>query len=201
MITSRGSATLCSVGRDAGYTLAKACATATVTGVAITPASRGLNCRRPGRAEGKERGQIAQPDVSSFRVGYTRAYSSPDGVSHFGDGQLAMQPVAYVQGVSQADPVEAEPPTALRFSHITTGHVIDWHPTPRRQFVLMLSGVMEVRVGDGDTRHFGPGSVLFVEDTVGQGHQTPYTPRFLCNHIQLETAAAKIDAPAESRNE
>jgi hypothetical protein len=32
--------------------------------------------------------------------------------------------------------------------------------------------MLELTVGDGETRRFGPGSVVFVEDTDGQGHQS-----------------------------
>jgi hypothetical protein len=58
------------------------------------------------------------------------------------------------------------------FSRVAAGYDNDWHPAPRRQFVLILSGAMELTVGDGETRRFGPGNVVFVEDTTGQGHQT-----------------------------
>ena len=48
----------------------------------------------------------------------------------------------------------------------------DWHPAPRRQFVVLLTGAVEVTVSDGETRPFGPGSVFLVEDTAGAGHRT-----------------------------
>jgi len=34
----------------------------------------------------------------------------------------------------------------------------------------MLKGSVAVEVSDGETRQFGPGSVLFFEDTWGKGH-------------------------------
>jgi hypothetical protein len=37
---------------------------------------------------------------------------------------------------------------------------------------MVLSGVLEVEVGDGERRSFGPGNVLLVTDTEGQGHLT-----------------------------
>lgn len=78
----------------------------------------------------------------------------------------------YVPGIPLVDSAEPQPATALRFSRVSGGYDSDWHPAPRRQFVLILSGVLEVTVGDGETRRFGPGSVVFVEDTDGQGHQS-----------------------------
>ncbi|MBC7779783.1 MAG: hypothetical protein H7125_06695 [Proteobacteria bacterium] len=46
----------------------------------------------------------------------------------------------------------------------------DFHNPPQRQFVVTLSGAVELRVGDGSVRVFGPGDVLFAEDTHGEGH-------------------------------
>jgi hypothetical protein len=41
---------------------------------------------------------------------------------------------------------------------------------PRRQFVLVLVGELEVEVSDGEVRRFAPGSLILVEDTWGKGH-------------------------------
>src|SRR5437870_989233 len=49
----------------------------------------------------------------------------------------------------------------------------DWHPAPRRQFVVLLTGAVEVTVSDGETRPFGPGSVFLVEDIAGAGRREP----------------------------
>lgn len=46
------------------------------------------------------------------------------------------------------------------------------HPAPRRQFVIILSGHLEIGLGDGSTHVFGPGDARLVEDTTGQGHTT-----------------------------
>ena len=46
-----------------------------------------------------------------------------------------------------------------------------FHPTPAAQFVVYLQGTMSITVTDGETRHFGPGDVLRVEDTAPcKGH-------------------------------
>jgi hypothetical protein len=46
----------------------------------------------------------------------------------------------------------------------------EFHTPPQRQFVITLSGAVELRVGDGTTRRFGPGDIILAEDTVGEGH-------------------------------
>ena len=43
---------------------------------------------------------------------------------------------------------------------------------PRLQSVIVLSGQMEIGIGDGTKRMFNPGDILQVEDLSGQGHTT-----------------------------
>ena len=46
-----------------------------------------------------------------------------------------------------------------------------YHPAPAAQFVVYLSGEMTVTTSDGQTRRFGPGDVLRVEDVAPcKGH-------------------------------
>jgi hypothetical protein len=52
------------------------------------------------------------------------------------------------------------------------GTVLDWHPAPRRQYVITLSGEAELEVAGGKKIHVGPGQIDLVEDTTGRGHIT-----------------------------
>ncbi len=47
-----------------------------------------------------------------------------------------------------------------------------WHNCPRRQFVITLSGHVELGFGDGTTKRLGPGDISLMEDHTGQGHTT-----------------------------
>jgi uncharacterized cupin superfamily protein len=38
------------------------------------------------------------------------------------------------------------------------------------KFVVNLSGEVEITVSDGETRRFGPGTILLAEDVTGKGH-------------------------------
>jgi hypothetical protein len=48
----------------------------------------------------------------------------------------------------------------------------DWHTAPRRQYIFILAGQMEIGIGDGTTRRFGPGDAVLADDLTGQGHTT-----------------------------
>jgi quercetin dioxygenase-like cupin family protein len=58
----------------------------------------------------------------------------------------------------------------VSFSRAPAGHFLDWHPAPRRQYVISLSGQVEIGMGDGTVRRFGPGDVFLAEDLTGRGH-------------------------------
>lgn len=60
----------------------------------------------------------------------------------------------------------------IRFGSRPSGIIQDWHPAPQRQFVIILSGYLEIGFEDGSKKVFGPGDARLVEDTTGKGHTT-----------------------------
>ena len=46
------------------------------------------------------------------------------------------------------------------------------HPTPRRQFAVILSGLCQTMTTDGEVRRLSPGSIVLLEDSEGVGHVT-----------------------------
>lgn len=62
--------------------------------------------------------------------------------------------------------------TSIRFGIREPRVLQDWHPAPQRQFVIILSGQLEIGFEDGSTKVFGPGDARLVEDTTGKGHTT-----------------------------
>jgi len=104
---------------------------------------------------------------------YAVVYSDNRGVTHFRDDYLPWQQSQgdrNLPGSLTLTPyVEAE---KLGFLHLPKGYDADWHPAPGKRFVMVLTGVGEVEVGDGERRTFTPGSILLVTDVSGQGHRT-----------------------------
>ena len=97
---------------------------------------------------------------------YTRIYATPDGESHLQDVEVEMKPGEYASAMSE---MVAAKGVIFRESH-SGEYFIDWHNAPRRQFVVNLTGDVEIQVSDGETRRFGPGSILLAEDVTGKGH-------------------------------
>lgn len=119
---------------------------------------------------------------------YTRVYTDENDETHFEDVEIELLPVDF-----------APPAPALNLSALTEAKKIgyvnapagwygDWHPTPKRQVFVYISGEIEATVSDGEVRVFGPGCVTLLEDTTGKGHTSRVVgdQEVLCVVIQLE---------------
>jgi hypothetical protein len=110
--------------------------------------------------------------VSMAEVSYTVVRVADDGTTYFDDEAIHLVPAVYVPGIPLVDSSERIPVTALTISRCEANFVGDWHPAPRRQFVLVLQGGFEITSGRGECRTFRSGDVVLVEDVEGSGHQT-----------------------------
>ena len=95
-----------------------------------------------------------------------RIYTGDDGESHFEELDLPFEAVA------NAERTAAQNAGSISFSRTQPGNFIDWHPAPRRQYVITLEGQAEIGLGDGTKRIFNPGDVLLADDLTGRGHTT-----------------------------
>lgn len=57
------------------------------------------------------------------------------------------------------------------FYSFAPGWIGDWHLAPARQFMVLLSGEVEVETSDGTLKRFGQGDIFLLEDTWGKGHR------------------------------
>ncbi len=60
--------------------------------------------------------------------------------------------------------------TGIIFRQVQPDYDLDWHPAPRRQYIINLDAAVEITVSDGETRVIGAGEVFLVEDVTGKGH-------------------------------
>ena len=94
----------------------------------------------------------------------TRVYTGDDGESHFEDVEIEFHPT---ETGALSEPQDA---TKIIFRETRGDYDLDFHTAPRRQYVINLSGSVEIEVGDGSKRVIGTGEILLAEDTTGQGH-------------------------------
>ena len=98
---------------------------------------------------------------------YFRIYADEQGESHFEDVE-----VPFSGRSRESELSELIPASGVIFRRSPADQYIDWHPAPRRQFVVTLSGEAEVEASDGEVRRIGPGTVMLAEDLTGKGHIT-----------------------------
>ena len=94
-----------------------------------------------------------------------RNYTGEDGQSHFEDITLSFE--GYGGGRERT---LLQSGTGILFAQWPAGFFLEWHNAPRRQYVIILSGQIEIGVGDGTALQLGPGDVALEEDLTGQGH-------------------------------
>ncbi len=61
------------------------------------------------------------------------------------------------------------------------------HVAPHKQYVVILSGELEITTGQNETRRFKAGDILLAEDTTGHGHKTvnPNDVPVVCSVAQV----------------
>jgi len=95
-------------------------------------------------------------------MGIFRLYTGDDGQSHIEEQTLGSQPTLTAPQAA----------AHILFRELPQGTFMDWHPAPRRQYVILLAGQLEIGLGDGTVRRFGPGNAILASDITGQGHTT-----------------------------
>ena len=101
---------------------------------------------------------------------YVRVYSDSIGETHFEDLEINLDEIDFAPPAPPIYTSDLLSSTSYGFLSVLPGWESDWHPTPKRQFIIYLSGIIEAEVSDGEVRQFGPGSITLVEDTSGIGH-------------------------------
>ena len=62
------------------------------------------------------------------------------------------------------------PATGIIFRQVQPSYDLDWHPAPRRQYIINLDAGVKITASDGESRFIAAGDVILVEDTTGKGH-------------------------------
>lgn len=92
---------------------------------------------------------------------FCRLYTGGDGKSHFEElDQTEASKLFFITHSANGLVFKNDHPT----------HILGFHNAPRRQWVITLSGSVDIGLADGTVKTFGPGDVFLAEDVTGQGH-------------------------------
>lgn len=92
-------------------------------------------------------------------------YTDAAGESHFRDIE-----VEWVESRNFSKLSARLPATGIIFRETSGDYDLDWHPAPRRQYIINLDAGAELTASDGESRVIGAGEVILVEDVTGKGH-------------------------------
>ena len=139
----------------------KACKIAARTGIAVTAIAVALSV-----VFGIGIPLAAAPNKDSQPVMHIHnLYADANGDTHFRDIQIEPESVGPGGKVSARFPA-----TGIIFRTTEGSYSYDWHPAPRKQYIINLDAAVKITASDGESRVIGSAEVLLVEDTHGKGH-------------------------------
>lgn len=97
----------------------------------------------------------------------TRIRTGPEGFTLFEDFQIPLESAGEIGRLSVPGPGKG-----IIFRETEDTYDYDWHPAPRKQWLILLDGRISIEAGSGETREFGGGDILLLEDSEGRGHRT-----------------------------
>jgi hypothetical protein len=92
-------------------------------------------------------------------------YTDANGQSHFRDIEIEWAEERRGSKLSKRLPA-----AGIIFRETGAEYDLDWHPAPRRQYIVNLDAGVKITASDGESRVIGAGEVILVEDTTGKGH-------------------------------
>ena len=105
-------------------------------------------------------------------IEYLRIFADEEGCSHFQTKTIDLEANNYAPPAPSLNTSIMASADNSVFLELPIGWCGDWHPTPVRQWLVIMSGMGEFEVGDGEKSVRKAGDVIMLDDLVGKGHQT-----------------------------
>src|SRR3989442_12567083 len=96
-----------------------------------------------------------------------RLYVDTNGESHFEDMEVPLTES------SRAGRLSARlPATGIIVREVQPEYDLDWHPAPRRQYIINLDAGVQITASDGDTRRIARREWIPLGDKGARGHRS-----------------------------
>lgn len=105
-------------------------------------------------------------------IEYLRIFADEEECSHFEIKNIALQAKDYAPPAPALNTSMLETADNSIFLELPVGWYGDWHPTPVRQWLILITGMCEFEAGDGERTTCKAGDVVLLDDLTGKGHQT-----------------------------
>jgi len=119
--------------------------------------------------------------VEPLTLKYHRIISDASGESHLDEVEVKQ---TLAQAAPPAPPLLVSafnPASQWGFFSAPAGWFGDWHPAPARQFMILLSGELDVAASDGGVLRIKRGDIILLEDTWGKGHKSRNVGGVVCH--------------------
>ena len=103
---------------------------------------------------------------------YLRIFSDSEGCSHFENLKIRLESTNYAPPAPLLSTSSPEPAKSIVFLELPVGWHGDWHPTPVRQWLMLMTGECEYEAGDGKRCLRKAGDIVMLDDVMGEGHRT-----------------------------
>ena len=94
-------------------------------------------------------------------------YEDEHGQSHFRD--IEVEWISEGRGGKLSKRL---PATGIIFRQVQPDYELDWHPAPRRQYIINLDAGVKITTSDGEARIIAAGEVILVKDVSGNDHMS-----------------------------
>lgn len=105
-------------------------------------------------------------------IEYLRVFSDSEGYSHFETLKIELEPNNYAPPAIPLNTSTPKSSSKIVFLELPVGWFGEWHPTPVRQWMIIMTGKCEIEAGDGERKLRKAGDVVMLDDLTGKGHQT-----------------------------
>ncbi len=105
-------------------------------------------------------------------IDYLRIFADEDGCSHFEIKQIDLEARDYAPPAPPLNTSTQKTADKYVFLELPIGWYGDWHPTPVRQWLILITGMCEFETGDGERVSRQAGDIVMLDDLTGKGHQT-----------------------------
>jgi quercetin dioxygenase-like cupin family protein len=106
-------------------------------------------------------------------IAYVRLFADEHGKSRMERNlEVELKTTDFVPPAPAIGVSTPQPASACAFLSVPAGYFGDWHASPKRQWLVFISGQMEFETEDGERFLGRPGAVVLLEDTLGRGHRS-----------------------------
>lgn len=103
-------------------------------------------------------------------IEFLRLYGDELGETHFEICSVEMERSVFAPPAPPLETSEINAASGVLYLRLPHGWAGDWHPSPTRQNLYILSGDCEFGVSDGEIRRAGPGDIVLLDDVGSKGH-------------------------------